>query len=517
MTNPLYLMAGLLLTLAYPTSYEPLGFASPSWGLPAVAVAVVAYGALAAGLLRALRRHPIVARIALRWIALLVYAVLLFVFHFPLWVWSLGLEESLVLGPLVTLLPLLALFAVLAVLAARADPVRRRVLRDTLTFAFRSFVAFSFIPVVLLLGIDAGLERIRWLRRAAFLVPAVGWGAAFLGLLGLVSLLPFLLRLAYGARALPPGPLRARLEAICRATGFRCRDLLVIRTGGTQLANAFIVGPAPALRFVFFTDAILEGMTPEHLECVLAHEIAHSRLRHLQSFLVAIIGFGFINAAGYEALEGAGLPAGLAALALAAWAVFFWVGLFGFVSRRFESEADLAAAEWAPAGARGMAEALDRVADLNRIPPAAWGWRHFSIERRISILWEASEKPALGIAFRAGCARFRWGAGAFFLVGTLLVGMLAFRQISRAPERESLYLAYGRAEQGMELLRAGRYREARSEFQAAIAGGADGSQEWLWIAKCERGLGEESEARKAETEAIKKRITDPRERRRLGQ
>src|SRR5207245_2516160 len=105
-------------------------------------------------------------------------------------------------------------------------------------------------------------------------------------------------------------------------------------------------------------------------------------------------------------LEGARVPAAAIELLFLAWGIFFWAGLFGWVSRRFESEADLAAARLAPAAdpppygaARKMAEALARVAELNRVPPWAWSWRHFSIERRIDILLDAQEDARTGEAF----------------------------------------------------------------------------------------------------------------------
>ena len=78
--------------------------------------------------------------------------------------------------------------------------------------------------------------------------------------------------------------------------------------------------------------------------------------------------------------------------ALLSWGLIFWGAGFGFVSRRFETEADLVAARLAPApdgglppyvAARRMADALDRVAWLNHVPVWAPSWRHFTIEKRI--------------------------------------------------------------------------------------------------------------------------------------
>ncbi len=64
-------------------------------------------------------------------------------------------------------------------------------------------------------------------------------------------------------------------------------------------------------------------------------------------------------------------------------------------------------------------------------------------------------------------------------------------------------------------MKAGSYGEALAEFRAGIAGGADRADAWLWIARCERGLGREDEARRAEETARGKGLTDPRDRLRL--
>jgi Zn-dependent protease with chaperone function len=519
MSNPLYLVVGLMVAVSYPLGVEPLRFADPAVGLRAAVAAVAGYALLAWGLHRALVPGRIerlgLARLGLRWVALLLYAALVYLFHFPLWVWEVGLEESAFFRPVVTLGPLLALFSVLALIGARFDP-RRGSYAGAVLFAFRGFAGFSLAPVILMIGMDAMLERVAWLRRTSFVVPALGWGLAIGGMLLLVAGLPFLIRLAFGARALAPGPLRERLERLCRETGFRCRELLVLQTGGARLANAFIVGLAAPIRYVFFTDAIVRGMSPESLECVLAHEIAHSRRGHLKAFLAAMLGFSFLNASLLEMLEGSLHPLAISLL-IAGIAVVFWVGIFGWVSRRFETEADLAAAKTAPAGAGGMAEALRSVAELNRISPWAWSWRHFSIAERIDLLLMAKADPARGEAFERRCARWRSGAATFLVVGLAVAGILGARQVSRSGARSEKFASYERADRAGELLQKERFLEARSELLLAIQGGAeDVAQVWLWLARCDRALGDPEAARIDEAEARKRGITDPRERLRIA-
>lgn len=514
MSNPLYFLVGLLLASAYPLGFEPLRFVEGHWGLQAAVGAVTLYALLTAAVLRSSRR-PGLARMGLRWLALVLYAAVVYVFHYPLWVWAIGLEGSPVRGSLVTLAPLLALFAVQAMIGILFDPRQRGRFWSAAAFTFRGFAAFSLVPVALMLSIDGLLQGVEGFRKASFVFPVAGWGLGLATMLILVLLLPFLIRVAYGARPLPSGPLRDRLVGLCASTGFRCRDLLVLRTGGARMANAFIVGAAGPARFIFFTDAIVEGMTAESLECVLAHEIAHSKRGHLRAFLLATLGFAFVNAAILEGLDEAGFPAAAALGLVTVWAGLFWVGLFGWVSRRFETEADLAAGKTAPAGIPGMVEALARVADLNRVPTWAWGWRHWSIERRVGILLDVQANPAVGEAFERRCAGWRRKVSLFLLVGLASVAALGVGQLAKAGERGKLWAAYGRAERGGELLRAGKAEEALVELRAAIGAGAGDGQEWLWVADAERALGRDGAARKAEAEARKRGVSDPRDRLRL--
>ncbi len=524
MSNPLYYVVGLLLAVLYPLGIEPLRFAGEPAGPWAAAGLLGAFSLLAGGVHRRTAPHRLgLARLGLRWLALTLYATLLYLFHFPLWVWGLGFEESVFVGPLLTLSPLLGLFSILALLGARYDPRRQGSFGGAVAFAFRGFAGFSLLPILLMLGMDVAMRWIGPLRRAVFLYPAAEWAFAIGCMLLLIAFLPLLLRVAFGARPLPPGPLRDRMERLCRETGFRCAGILVLRTGGARLANAFIVGIAAPLRYVFFTDAILAGMPPESLECVLAHEIAHSTRRHILSFLAAMLGFTFLNAAALDLFEAAKVPVVLIALLFLGWTAFFWAAVFGWVSRRFESEADLTAARMAPpeseppyGAARKMAEALGRVAELNRVPPWAWSWRHFSIEKRINLLLDAQADPRSGERFERGCSRWRRAAAAVLLAGIAAAGLLAVRQQAGVATRRAVYEAFERLERGYGLMKGERYGEALAEFRAGVAGGAEPADAWLWIARCERGLGREDEARRAEETARGKGLTDPRDRLRLA-
>lgn len=545
MSNPFYYLLGLFLALSYPTGGEPLRFAREReiGGLPtpllAMAAALAAYAPLAWGVhqwLLAGERRVVVnlARTLLRGAALFLYGVLIFVFHLPLWVWSLGFEDNLFFGGLLTLAPLTALFGILSLAAAWAEPRLRgggTTFRGYLAFSFRTFLGLSLPPVVLMLGLYALFESVEPLRDLIFVYPFVAW-LVLLGSIGmLMGLLPRVLRLAFGARPLPDGPLRERLEGVCQRLRFRFSDLLAVGTEGLSLANAFIVGLSIPWRYVFFTDAILTGMTPEQLECVLAHEVMHAKRRHILFYLFFSLGFVLLGALAGEVLTSLEVsPLATALFFLGLWGLV-WFIVFGFVSRRFESEADLGAARGTgsggPAGYGGalqMANALLEVAYLNRVPIWAWSWRHFSIGLRVRILERAYLNPEWGEAFERACRGLRGAAVFFLLLGAGAAGLLGLEQLGRVDDNRKRLEAYHRIDRGRQLGVEKRYdeaarelREGIRELRQVIGTGADDPQFWLWVAECERGAGRDLKADEAlaEVRARQDRLVDPRSRLRL--
>ena len=77
----------------------------------------------------------------------------------------------------------------------------------------------------------------------------------------LILFMPLLIKPILGLKSMPAGPTRDRLEAVGRRLHFRCSDFLVWPTHGAA-ANAMIVGLLPRVRYVIFTDRILEELPP---------------------------------------------------------------------------------------------------------------------------------------------------------------------------------------------------------------------------------------------------------------
>lgn len=231
--------------------------------------------------------------------------------------------------------------------------------------------------------------------------PGIGvWLVALAQLGGAIlvfATVPLALRRIWDTVPLAPGPLRERLDEVCAAHGVRIRELLVWRTHGTMI-NGAVMGLMGRARYILLTDALLDLLPLEHVEAVTAHEVGHVRRRHLAWLAVAIMAAAMGTALVVSVLaqwawagEAPREVLGIAALAPAALSA---VLAFGYVSRRFEWQADaFAAAHLSRSGAGGgavmdpggvgaMGEALRNVADAAGVPRDRRSWRHGSIAQR---------------------------------------------------------------------------------------------------------------------------------------
>ena len=163
--------------------------------------------------------------------------------------------------------------------------------------------------------------------------------------------------------------LRTRIEALLQRCGFRSSGLFVMdgsRRSGH--GNAYFTGFGSSKRIVFF-DTLLETLTPDEVEAVLAHELGHFHRRHVVKRLLVMAAGMLALLWGLDQLLGAGwFYAGLGAqsqstamaLALFVFALpvftFFLSPVMSAWSRQHEFEADAYAV--AHTGPDALASAL---------------------------------------------------------------------------------------------------------------------------------------------------------------
>lgn len=330
---------------------------------------------------------------------------------------------------------------------------------------------FMVIPVLLI----ALLHDL--LRLAAGLLPGMRWGLNdpenpltwVAAAVVVFALAPEVLRRVLRTEPLPNSPLRRRLESLCRRTGVKYRQILLWRTD-YNFGNAAVMGFIPRLRYILLSDLLLETMSDEEVEAVFAHELGHVVHKHMAWLVVffAVLTLFVMGIGAWlsEWLSRYGIREGPAVgVVIASAYLLKFLLLFGFVSRRFERQADVFAArtmELSRAGVPGSSAsqvllaarqlslaagtvsaggaivlhgqgvtenghvgrygaqifgaALQRVAIVNNIPVKARSWCHGSIATRMQYLRELSSDPARTARFD----RFM-----LFLYGALVFGLFA--------------------------------------------------------------------------------------------
>ncbi len=209
---------------------------------------------------------------------------------------------------------------------------------------------------------------------------------------------------------LPDGSLAERLTALAERTRFAARSIQVMDgSRRSRHSNAFFTGFGRQRRIVLF-DTLIDQMDEPEIEAVLAHEIGHSKRRHiLKSFVVSSIGslvglwvvawiasrpefveaFGFDPATGYTAVVMAPV---LLLFGLLAGTFTFWLNpAFNWFSRKNEYEADAYARD-VIGDASPMVRALRKLTEknLSNLTPhplySRWHYSHPTLLERESAL-----------------------------------------------------------------------------------------------------------------------------------
>jgi STE24 endopeptidase len=226
--------------------------------------------------------------------------------------------------------------------------------------------------LVLALALGAPLlATILWLMRAAgawWWLDA--WAVWFAFNLVLVWAYPAFIAPWFNRfQPLADAELKARVEALIERCGFSSRGVFVMDgSRRTSHGNAYFTGFGGNKRIVLY-DTLVERLSADEVEAVLAHELGHYRLRHIRRRLVvsAFVGLAGLAILGWLARQPAlyaafavAQPSPHAALvlfAIAAPLCTFWITpLAAAWSRRHEFEADRFAATFVKA--QSLAHAL---------------------------------------------------------------------------------------------------------------------------------------------------------------
>ena len=343
-------------------------------------------------------------------------------------------DDLLILAPLLASLNLVWVFShgieqrlQAANQAANAPP--KMMLRQYLELRWRHYLGLTLLPALVILGIQETAARIQWIggvddARAWWL-----W-ACLVG--GAVVSLPMLLRWVWHTQPVADSPLQRRLLESSRRMGCPVRHIMIWRTGGA-VANAAVAGLIPAWRTIFLSDGLIARLNDDEIDVVVRHEAAHLARRHLWErlalLLVPLAAYGVIQTCRPEAfvrLQDGFTSFGIApaiqiSLLVPAAALAYSFVVVGWLARRHEHDADLAACLACPEGdAQSAPDGGEYTLDIHAAEQLhsalrklvgdsseyhRGGWFHPSVIERVEFLQRMAREPQLAARFRR---RQRW-------------------------------------------------------------------------------------------------------------
>ena len=246
-------------------------------------------------------------------------------------------------------------------------------------------------------------------------IMASAWGEQTIFIaffLCLAVLFPVLVTRMWGCTPMPAGPDRMRIETFCRHHGVGYAEIMLWPLHEGQALTAGVMGIISRFRYLLVTPALLETMTPEEVDAVIAHELGHVKKRHLQIFLVLFIGFGLLAQLSsyptlylltnsdlfYQMIHLANKKpnnalAFASSVPMFVLMIVYFRYILGFFMRNFERQADLYALKTMATSAP-LIRVFERIAwlsgDIRDLP----SWHHFGIGQRIDCLKQCDHDPS---------------------------------------------------------------------------------------------------------------------------
>ncbi len=272
------------------------------------------------------------------------------------------------------------------------------------------------IPVIfpwLLLSIVFDLISIGpWHALNSFTAKPLGQNLIF-GILLFIAMifLPSMVMYFWGCRPLESSLKVDSIKRFFKNTGFKYRALVNWPLLGGRMMTAGIMGIIPRFRYIMITDSLMDVLTPDELNGVMAHEAGHAKYNHqlmyslfffayfvlmtgffysgLYSFLRTYLVSLFNGSISYDAVD-LYLMSSFMLLSL----VIYFRFIMGFFMRHFERQADTYAALTLD-DPNPIINSLEKIAYLSGKIRDLPSWHHFSIKQRVDFLAESHRTPGL--------------------------------------------------------------------------------------------------------------------------
>ena len=268
--------------------------------------------------------------------------------------------------------------------------------------------AFSIpvlIPWTLLFAISDIIELLPFELPKQILNTPAGQIVSFLIFLLFAALFaPVLIQRFWRCRPLENNSHRKRIETLCRRAGIHYADIVYWPIFGGRMITAGVMGLTARFRYIMVTDALLQLLSPDELDQVIAHEIGHVKHKHLLLYLllficIMIISYSVLSLSSYffyfsnptlYLLYSFDLNAEktyhiFSSVLLVLCIVIYIRFLFGYFMRNFERQADLFVFELF-SSAQPLIETFTKIVAASGQSANRPNWHHFSIQQRINYL-----------------------------------------------------------------------------------------------------------------------------------
>ncbi|ETR72057.1 MAG: protein-specific endoprotease CAAX (prenyl protease 1) [Candidatus Magnetoglobus multicellularis str. Araruama] len=271
------------------------------------------------------------------------------------------------------------------------SPSRLVYIYSNLSFSLPMLLPWLFISLI-----GDALQLLPECSFKIMLDSVVGENIQFVVLLLLIALFaPKLVKYVWRCQPLPDGIHRDKIEATCKKAGVNYSNILYWPIFGGKMITAGVMGLTKRFRYILVTHALIDSLSLEELESVIAHEIGHVKKRHLIKYFISVLLFSFIivnvvNSGLFVFYKMLGANhINLATIMFTCFMITFLVLyfrlIFGYFMRNFEREADIFAFQMIGSAAP-LISAFNKITFHSGRPPTQPNWHHFSIAQRIAYL-----------------------------------------------------------------------------------------------------------------------------------
>ncbi len=510
--NFLYFIVVLLIYATYPPADEPNFSAAKALFL--FFVLSVLFGAFArAAFARLERRSRDVFDAGLdhKFEAIRTRLSILAVGVFAADIYGLNLPDLIVHSPFFRAFPTAAALVFLglfigymAVVWACAYPTYRRIYGtdQSLSGYVLSNISFSvpvLLPWLVLSGVSDLVMALPFSLPKRLLSSPEGEVAYFLVFLVLVAVLgPALIQKFWRCRPLESGPIRSRIEWLCKRAHLPYAEILHWPLFGGRMITAGVMGLVARFRYILVTTGLMDHLSGEEIDAVVAHEIGHVKRRHLWFYLIFFVGYLLLAYSSFDLIVflilysdpayrlmqwfGTGQAAASSALfslVIIALFLLYFRFIFGYFMRNFERQADLYAYELFETAAP-LVSTFQKISFYSGQDPKKPNWHHFSIAERVAYL-QRCETDRRWIGRHDRKVR---NSILIYLAGLVLVGAIGYhfnygesgrrltdhflekvveRELERSPENPELYRLLGDLNYGK-----GRVAAAAAAYRKAL-------------------------------------------------